>query len=199
MGFKEKAVKTKSLAVATLRANEGMANDILEEVATLYFEGLSLQEAIDVTQDRLAQKAFERYGEKIRAALARAGLEVGELSIESIKQAVIDKSGLDMDDLTPESMLKAVDVIVSARMSEATGVPISSVMNGGELAEQIKAGVRASIENGTAEKILLKGMSAAARAAVTWRRNGFDEGAQKKAMNAYYQKRYRQTHRLVWD
>lgn len=202
MTFKAKAARTKALAVATLRANEGMANDVLDQVSDGYFnQGLNLEDALYAVQDSLVQRAIDRYSDKIRAALSRAGLELGDgpLSLESIKQAVILKTGLEIDDLNPESMMQAVDKIASARLSEATGVPIESVMSGQGLGEQIKAGIRASIDNGSAEKILMKGLSAAARAAVTWKRHGFDEAAKKKAMNAYYQKRYRRTHRMVWD
>lgn len=196
-----KASKAKALAVATLRANEGMANDILDQISDAYFErGLSVGEAIDEVQDSLIQRAIERYSEKIRAALSRAGLDLqGEITIDAIKQAVIDKTGLQLDDLTPEAMIEAVDSLAASRLSEATGVPINSVMSGEGLGEQIKEGVRKAIENGTAETLILKGMGKAARAVVTWRRAGFDEDAQRRAMNAHAQKKYRRTHRMVWD
>ncbi len=202
MTFAQRASKTKALAVATVRENKGMAGDVLEEVAGLYFEqGMPFEDALESVKESLIQKAVDRYSDKIRSALQRAGLDLpeGALTLDGIKAAIIEKSGLEMNDLTPEAMVGGIDKLASSSLSRATGIPIASVADGQALGDIIKAGVRTAIDNGTAEKLIMGGLSQKARAVVTWRKNGFDPEAEKKAKNAYYQKRYRRSHKLVWD
>lgn len=203
--IKQAASKTKALAIATARANAGMAQDIMTEIADNYFEhGMDLQEAIDAAKDAIAQRAIERYGDKIRAALARAGLDVPAdepLTVDGIKAAVVEKTGLDLEDLTAEHLLDAADKLASQKLSADLGIEITSVMNGDTLAEVIKAEVRKAIDDGRAFELIKKGISMKARIAMTWKRAGLGETAEdrERAYNAARQKRYRRRFKEVWD
>jgi hypothetical protein len=191
--------KFKSLAVKTIRANEGMANDILDLVFDNYFNGMSFEEALAAAQDELAAKAIERYGEKIRASLSRAGLEIdGVLSIESIEAAIVAKTGLEMDSLTHENILDAADKIAAKKISSLMGVEITSVLNGG-LEVGVRGAVAAAIASGAAATVLMGGMSAVVRRSVTWIKAGVQKSEIQKIEAAIGQKKYRRKHKLVWD
>ena len=196
------AAKTKALAIATSRENAGMAGDILGMIEDAYFEqGMDLQDAINSVQDQLIQRAIDRYSDKIRAALARAGLDLpdGELTLEAIKGAVIDKTGLDLTDLTPDAMVAAVDRLASDRLSVAIGVQVASVMNGATLADNIRAGVAKAITAGRGMALLTNGLSQRARVEMTWNRAGITtEQQRRRVLSAWYQKKYRRTHVEVW-
>lgn len=192
--------KYKALAISTARANGGMAGDILDAIADAYFEGgMDLGAAIASVQDQLVQAAIDRYSDKIRAALARAGLEVeGELSLESIKAAIIEKTGLDLADLTPDAMVAAVDQLAARRLSDELGIEVASIA-GGNLGEAIRAGVAQSLADGRTSKLLGRELTNKARAAMTWKRQGIGELDQKRIPQKVYQKRYRRHHVEVWD
>lgn len=192
--------KTKALGVKLDRATGGMAGDILGMIETAYFDqGLSLQDSINLVQDQLVQMAIDRYSDKIRAALGRAGLDVdGELTIESIKAAVIEKTGLELSDLSPDAMVAAVDQLAARRLSDELGVEVATLAGGG-LADAVRSGVRQSLADGKVPRILGRQLSGQVRAAMTWKRGGFDPLDRKRIMGKVYQKRYRRHNVEVWD
>lgn len=193
--------KLKALAIATGRASGGMAADVLEMIADAYFvDGLSLQESINSVQDQLIQRAIERYSEKIGAALSRAGLEVDpqNLTLESIKAAIIEKTGLDLSDLSPSGMAEAVDRLAAQRLSAELGIEIGTVA-GGALQSAIRAGVAQAIAEGRVSQLVGRGLTNRARAVMTWKRGGFDPKERIRIMGRIYQKRYRRHNVEVWD
>lgn len=191
--------KRKALGIMTDRANAGLRNDIIEQIADAYFvDGLSMQEAIDQVQDALVQKALDRYSDKIRAALARAGLTVeGDLSVESITAAIAEKSGLEITDLSPDGMVTAADKLAAKRLSAELGIEVASVMQG-NLEQSLIEGVRAGLQNGSIPLVGAR-LTKQARAEMTWRREGFENAEdRRKVNNAIYQKRYRRRNKEVW-
>lgn len=192
--------KFKALAIATKRANAGMAGDILDAIADAYFEqGMDLSDAIASVQDQLVQAAIDRYSDKIRAALARAGLDVeGELSLDAIKNAIIEKTGLELTDLTPDAMAQAVDTLAAGRLSEELGIEVASIA-GGNLAEAITSGVAQALADGRASQLVGRQLTKQARDAMTWKRAAIGPDDQKRIPQRVYQKRYRRHHVEVWD
>lgn len=191
--------KRKALGIMTGRANAGLRNDIIEQIADAYFvDGLSMQEAIDQVQDALVQKALDRYSDKIRAALARAGLTVeGDLTLESITAAIAEKSGLEITDLSPDGMVTATDKLAAKRLSAELGIEIASVMQG-SLEQSLIEGVRSGLQNGSIPLVGAR-LTKQARAEMTWRREGFENAEERrKVNNAIYQKRYRRRNKEVW-
>lgn len=192
--------KFKALAISTARANGGMAGDIMDAIADAYFEGgMDLGAAIASVQDQLIQSAIDRYSEKIRSALSRAGLDVeGELTLESIKAAIIEKTGLELSDLSPDAMATAVDQLAARRLSDELGIEITSIA-GGNLGEAIRSGVAQSLADGRTSKLLGRQLTNQARAAMTWQRQGIGEQDQRRIPQRVYQKRYRRRNVEVWD
>lgn len=197
------ASKKKALRVAVSRAAAGLTRDILDRLSDAYFDqGLSLGDAFQSVQDDIANDAIGRYSEKIRAALGRAGLDLpaGEaLTIQSIESGICDKLGLQVGELSAESITAALDDGIAARLSEAVGFPIESVLSGVGIGDQIRAGVTQAIAEGRENKRFLGATVHGAQSVMTWQRRGFETPEKrKKALSAIYQKRYRRTHKEVW-
>lgn len=196
------AKKTRQIGIAVGRAAKAVTNDIFDKLSDAYFDqGMDFSDAWDSVKDDFTAEAIERFGAKIRAALSRAGLEFAEgvpLTIDAIKAAVIEKVGLDIDDLTTENIIGALDANMAARLSDATGLELTTVASGVGLGDMVRAGIKDALENGRAEKIMTGSLSMVARKDVTWKRRGFDAEKRKRAMNALYQKRYRRKNKQVW-
>ena len=189
----------KALNIRTDRANGGLRGDILEAVADNYFvNGMSLQDSITAVQDQIIQAAVDRYSDKIASALARAGLVIdGPLTVDSIKAAIVEKSGLDLSDLSPDGMLNAVDSMAARRLSDELGVEIATV-RGANLGETIKAGVAQAVADGRAAKLIGRSLSNQVRKVATWNRAGIDPVTAAKIANAKYQKKFRHFYKEVW-
>ena len=98
------------------------------------------------------------------------------------------------------AVIDYIDKQMCAKLSEMTGIPITTVYDGQALKEQMKEGVRQAILSDTAEKLLMRGLSAAAKKVVTWRRYGYTtKESRRKVMQRLYSQRYAQTHKQVWD
>lgn len=191
--------RIKSVAVNTARANAGLINDIIDATIDQWIAGSDFEDCLASAQSQIADAALEKHGDNVRAGLARAGLELspGPLSVLAISEAVTQKTGLDFGDLSPESVLLAVDGMIARRLSEVSGVEIDSVI-GASLQDSIKAGVRAALRSGQAKKILGVVMNRRARRLATLKRLGSDEQELRKLRNRQYQAKYRRTHKLEW-
>lgn len=191
---------SKALNIKTDRANGGLRGDILEAILDNYFvNGMSIQESLNAVQDQIIQAGIDRYADKIGNALARAGLVIdGPLSVEAIKAAVVEKSGLDLSDLSPEGMLGAVDSLAARRLSDEIGIEVASI-RGADLGETIKAGVAQAVAEGRAAKLLGRAMSGKVRKLATWNRAGVAVPVQStRIAQKVYQKRYRRRNKEVW-
>lgn len=198
----ERASRMKALGVETMRDNSGMARDVLDLVIDQYAAGVDFNDCLESVRDQLTAKALERYGDSIRAALRRAGFEIGDgetLDVNTIADLVREKTGLDFVSLDRAAVVDYVDKQMAAKLSEMTGIQISTVTDGQALKEQMKEGVRQAILSDTAEKLLMHGLSAAAKKVVTWRRYGYTtKESRRKVMQRLYSKRYAEKHRQVW-
>lgn len=198
----ERMARMKALGIATARENAGMAQDIVDLVFDNYAAGADWADCIEAAKEELARRALERYGDKIRAALRRAGLDYPddqELTPDGIKEVVARQSGLDLDELTGDGVKRAIDGLLSARLSAALGVDVPTVLDTSAMKLAVEAAVKASIANGTAERLLTAGLTRAARKLVTFKRAGINAKAdQKRTMQRWYQKRYARTHSQIW-
>ena len=198
----ERATRLKSLGIRTARENAGMARDIVDLVFDNYAAGATWHDSVEAAKDAIAERALARYGPNIRAALAKAGLALPDgvaLTPEAIKEVLSAQTGLDIDSLTGEGFARAIDSLLSQRLSDELGVPIDSVLQPEGLKLAVRAGVKLAIANGTAERLLTKGLTRAARIAVTWRRAGVSSKVeQRKILKSYAQKKYARTHQQIW-
>ena len=191
--------KIKALAINTTRANAGLINEIIDATLDQWMAGEDFDSCLTSAQSQIADAALNRHGGKVRAGLARVGLEVplGALSATAIAEAVSAKSGLVIDDFSPEGIMKAVDRMIASRLSEVSGVEISTVI-GEDLPTVIKAAVRAALRSGTAKRLIAQMLDRRARTVATLKRLNSDRAEYKKLRNRAYQAEWRKTHKQQW-
>lgn len=191
--------KIKALAVNTARANAGLINEIIDATLDQWMAGEDFDSCLTSAQSQIADAALNRHGEKVRAGLARVGLEVqgDTLSAAAIAEAVSKKSGLEIDDFSPDGILRAVDRMIAYRLSEVSGVKIDSVI-GEDLPTVIKSAVRAALRSGTAKKLITHMLDRRARTVATLRRLGSDKAEYKKLRNRAYQSEWRKRYKQQW-
>lgn len=198
--IKGAASNVRTLAVNTARANAGIINDIVDATIDQWVAGDEFEACLTSAQTQIADIALQRHGEKVRAGLARSGLELpnGELSVGLIAGALSDKTGIDFSDFSPEGILSAVDGMLARRLSEVTGIEIDSLM-GNDLSTSIRVAVRAALRAGHGKRILGVIMERRARRLATLRRLNSDNIEFKRLRNRKYQAEYRKNNKLVWQ
>ena len=186
------------MKIAVRRADSGLALDMARNIYESIKDGGEVSEAV---RDEMVNQAIERFTPHVAAALRRAGIDVPEgekLSLETIRQIINAKTGLDIEELTEESIAQAVDAKMAARLSEVLGVEVSTVLDAETLKEEVKAGALEAIQSGRATKLISAAMIRAVRAAATWKRAGVPVDERRKYLQRWYAKKYRRTHRQVW-
>lgn len=192
--------KVRTLTVNTARANAGLINDIIDATIDQWIEGEDFENCLASAQGQIADAALSRHSEKVRAGLARAGLDLpgDELNAGLIAAAISEKSGIDFSDFSPGGILAAIDGMLARRLSEVTGVEITSVL-GNDLQTTIKVAVRASLRAGHGKHIIGVVMERRARQMATLKRLNSDRAELKRLKNRKFQAEYRKTHKLVWQ
>lgn len=201
---RERAARMREIAVATARANAGQVNDIVDLIYSKWENGLSLDEAWEASKEEMIAGALARYADKIKAGLARAGIELNleegqPLTLVDIEQCIAERAGLPDLELTKDGIIEAMDGLMARKLSDELGIEIATVMNVESIKEAARAGLLLAIENGTAERLITQAYHITARKLATFRRAGYaDKADQLRIMNNHYNKKYRQTHRQVW-
>ena len=191
----------KRVSLARLRVREGFWNDVIDGAWERYKEG-GRESVRDAVTQELLDRALERYSDKIRAMFARGGVHIdpGEkITADFLTRLISERTGLDIYDLSPESIKNAVDRELTARLSEVLQVQVTSVFNEAQLKEDLKAGIRLAIADGRGAALLTKAMVKSARAYATWKRYSVAEHEQRRILNRGYQRKYRQSYKLVWE
>lgn len=181
------------------RAHAGTALDIAREIYARHEAGEEWDEAAATV---VADRALVKYQGHVRAGLDRAGikLEEGEtVNVDTIKRIINDKTGLELDSLSPEAVQEAVKAKVTAKVSEMAGVDVSGVTDAESLKEALIAGAKAAVESGRPSGLITAGMIKKIRQAKAFVAADKTSADRRKLMNRIYQKRYRRTHREVWD
>lgn len=190
----------KKISLKKIRVREGFWNDVIEGAWERYKAG-GRESIRDAMTEELTDRALGRYSEKIRAMFARGGVVIDPeqpITMSVMTQLVSDRSGLDLSDLSPETVAAAVDKELSARLSDALQVPVTTVFDKEKLGEDLKAGVRLAIADGRGAALLTKAMLKSARAYATWKRYSVLEHEQRRMWNRVYQRKYRLSYKQVW-
>lgn len=185
--------------IRTLRAGEGLETDIAQQVYDRYKAGDDL---VDSIKGAMVQLAVDRFRPKIEAAMRAAGLQIAdgqELTADTLVQAIKEKTGLELESLTPEGIADALDARIARELSTALGVEVSSVKNLENLKAELLASAVRSVQSGRASALMTAHVIKRVRAVSTWSKAGVEVPDRVKTMGALYQKRYRRTHRQVWD
>lgn len=189
------------ISLARERARAGVWNDVIESAWERYKEG-GRESLSGAVSDEIADRAVQRYDGKIRAMFARGGVPIDEgqeLTVATLARIISDRTGLTIADLSPDTIMAAIDRELSARLSEALQVPVTTVFDKEALLESVKEGVRAAIADGRAADLLSRGAVMAARRYATWKRRSIEEREQIRIRNRGYQAKYRTRFKLVWE
>lgn len=175
----------------TARGNEGIAERINEAARSGQSDGW----------EGVADWALNRYDTRVRARLRIMGLDVpdsGPLTVQTLKDVVRAKSGLDIEDLTPEGVSLALDKRLAAELSRELGFEVSTVFNTDSLRIEVKSGVMAALDAGRGGPLhgdTLEDL----RAVATFVRAGLVGDDRRKALNRYKQKKYRRNNKQIWE
>ncbi len=186
--------------VATARASRGAINDLIDSAYEHYKEH-GRESWIDAFREAAADKVLQRYDEKIRNGFERAGLTLpeGELTQANMLSLVGEQTGLELSNLDPDAVMKAVDKLLSERLGAHLGVPITSVFDKQALLQSVNAAVVQAIQSGRAQAWISAKSYTAARRYATYKRRNIDKPTAEVLDARARQKKYRRTHVLKWD
>ena len=190
------------LKIKKLRVDKGSWNDLIDAAYENY-KARGRESIKEAFSEAIADKVLQRYQVKIAAGFRRAGVEIedGEpLTAEKLLTIIKDRTGLEINNLTPEGVMSAVDRLLSERLSAAMGVTVTTVFDRQAMMAAMDESVKQAIRDGRAAEFIGKHAMRAARKYATFKRRGIESPEDhRRIMLAWYQKKYRRTHRLVWD
>lgn len=190
------------LKIRKLRVDKGSWNDLIDAAYENY-KARGRESIKEAFSEAIADKVLQRYQVKIAAGFRRAGVEIedGEpLTAEKLLTIIKDRTGLEINNLSPEGVMSAVDRLLSERLSAAMGVTVTTVFDRQAMMEAMEESVKQAIRDGRAAEFIGKHAMRAARKYATFKRRGIESPEDhRRIMLAWYQKKYRRTHRLVWD
>ena len=190
------------LKIKKLRVDKGSWNDLIDAAYENY-KARGRESIKEAVAEAIADKVLQRYQVKIAAGFRRAGVEIedGEpLTAEKLLTIIKDRTGLEINNLTPEGVMSAVDRLLSERLSAAMGVTVTTVFDRQAMMAAMDESVKQAIRDGRAAEFIGKHAMRAARKYATFKRRGIESPEDhRRIMLAWYQKKYRRTHRLVWD
>lgn len=190
------------LKIRKLRVDKGSWNDLIDAAYENY-KARGRESIKEAFSEAIADKVLQRYQVKIAAGFRRAGVEIedGEpLTAEKMLTIIKDRTGLEINNLSPEGVMSAVDSLLSERLSAAMGVTVTTVFDRQAMMAAMEESVKQAIRDGRAAEFIGAQAMRAARKYATFKRRGIESTEDhRRVMLAWYQKKYRRTHRLVWD
>jgi hypothetical protein len=177
----------------TNRGNVGVGERVKEE---------TIAEGQSSGWEAVADWVIARYDVRVRARLAAMGLEVdgeGPITVDAIREAVQAKSGLQIDELTPEGITEAVNKKLASELSAVLGFEVSTVFDSEALKSEVKEQVLQALAGGHGAGIIAGDTLEELKAAATFARAGLVGDEKRKAQARYRQKKYRRTHSQIWQ
>lgn len=188
--------------VRHFRVDKGTWNELIES-AWIHYKEHGRESITNAFTEAVADRIIGRYQEKLVNGFARAGIEIDPnvaLTAQGLAAIVSEQSGIEIDTMTPQSVTAAIDRVLSQRMTALLQVQIDSVLNPYEFRAALEEAAIRAIQDGRATQFISKQAMRAARKYATMQRRGLDTpDEQRRVKNREYQRRYRQTHKLVWD
>jgi len=185
--------------IAIDRANAGTAFDIADKIIDAKLAGGTITDAI---ANEIVDRALTRYGKHVRAALARAEINIDPdeaITADVLLREVNAKSGMSLQSWSPEAMLAAAQKQISASMSDILGVQLEGVDSVESLKAALINAAKDAVSSGKESKLIPASMIKKLRVVKTMQSAGVaDEVQRKKMMNRWYQKKYRRSHKEVW-
>lgn len=187
------------MKVAMQRAADGLG---LEFARQLYDGIKAGGEVGPAVREAMVNAALAKLRPHVVAALRRAGLVVPddvELTPDALREAINASTGLQIETLDPDGIKAAINDRVAARLSEVLGVEVTQVMDPDALRAEVRAAAVRSVQSGRASALLSAVDIRRLRESATWVRAGIGPDDRRKYLLRWYQKKFRRTHREVWD
>lgn len=188
--------------VARMRVDKGTWNELIE-AAWINYKEHGRESIPNAFTEAVMDHVLRRYHTKIANGFARVGIYIDPevpLTADGLALIINERTGLTIDTLTPQSVTAAIDRELSLRMTELLGVPIDSVLNPYEFRSALEQAAINAIHDGRATEFISRKAMAAARRYSTYQRRGLESPEDRKRLaNREAQRRYRKTHRQVWD
>lgn len=188
--------------VAISRENVSTSLDIVQACIDLKLDGDMTWS--DAVAQLVAEKALQKYQGHIRAAFARVGVELAAdeiITVPVLLRVIEQKSGLQVESLSSEGVMAAIDGQLSAQLSARLGVAVPSVMGGVDaIKDALISAAKEAVSSGRATKLITAAMIKKIRTVKTFDGAGITtEEEKRKVMARIYQKRYRRHNREVWE
>lgn len=187
------------MRVSVERALSGTERDIVGEVWAAYKAGATVGDAIKAA---LMDRAVERFGGHLRAAMRAKGFDIGDdevLTVEVLRRVVSERVGLEIEALTPADVARAVDRLIARRLSERLGVEIPTVVDAEALKASLMESALNAVQTGRANRLMPRASINRIRAVATWARSGVAPSDRKRWLARWYSKKFRRTHWAEWQ
>lgn len=186
------------MKIALDRADSGI---VWEWAQGIYAELKAGRDVGPAVRDGLIAAALVKCQPHVTAALRRVGIDLPTdepLTLESIRNAINDKTGLDIADLSEDGVTAAIDAQLARRLSDKLGIEVTSVRDPDALREQVKAAAIDAIRSGRANALISRATINRVRVAATWARAGVPVDERAQYLARWYQKKYRRKHKQAW-
>lgn len=180
------------------RAKAGSLWDAYESIRDKMEAGQTVPEAV---QEALADRVVQRYSLHIKAAFRKYNFNMQDdevLDAQTLVRCINEKSGMDITSLTPDGVLAGANRMLSARMSDLLGVPVSSIDNINAAKQSLINAAVQAVQSGRATSIISRALIKKIKEKKTWRANGVTQAKSKAMLSAWYQKKFRRSHVGVW-
>ena len=180
---------------STPRGNAGIGVQIREAAS-------GVDKGQEIPFEVVINFAINRYEERVRAKFDRMGFKLPDdepFTAANILERVKKASELEIEDLSKDGIMLAVDKALAKTLSHELGVTVSTVFNGDTLKQEVKAALIKKLEDGSAVQWVGKKIIQRIRRAKTAKNAGLSDAEAKKVANRAYQKKYRRKCEQVWE
>lgn len=185
--------------IATDRVNRSVMWEIAGKVIANHSEGQSWQQA---AQNAALEEALELYRPKVEAMLRSAGFDVAEgapLTMETVASAIQQRTGLDISSLDVNTIKNAISEQLSIYVSSELGFQVTNVLDANSIRQQINAHIKDCVQSGRSSKLVPRRLITQISEAAAFAQMGKSYDDRRAVLNRWYQKKYRRSHKLVWQ
>ena len=147
-------------------------------------------------------EALEIYRPKVAAMLRSAGYELADdepLSLDIVRAAIEQRTGLNLGDLSRESVTRAINEQLSIYVSSELGFEVRNVLDTASIKSQIDEHIKDCIRNNKSSKLVPQRLLTKLREVAAFGAMGYSVDERRLIFNRWYQKKYRRNNKLVWE
>lgn len=182
----------------SIRWDAGIQNAL--EAATKKVDDVEGGGVLQAALVPVANVALTYYDRRIKAYFARAGIDLGDdvLTVEKMREKIQSATDLEIDELTVEGLMRAVEKPLARELSKLLGFVVTAVFDEVELMLQVKRHVLERLEDGEGGGVLKGRTLHRLRVAATLAKSGASPGDRRRVLNRAYQRKYRMSHAQTW-